>query len=668
MTSRALVRDRQREAGVRAPAVEQDRARAALPVVAALLGAGQVEVLAQQVEQRRPRVDRQAPLAPVDGERDLGHHGVHVHALPEEVARRSLRARGRPQRPVIHGAARIEQPGVWPLTQAASRSSAPACPAWSPRTCSPTTTTSRCSRPQDRARRPRLDVDVAAAGRRALGVDVGFLVFNDRNYPRFEALLAELGVAVAPSDMSLLGQRRARLRVRGHPASARCSPTAAHLADPRFLRMVAEYARFNRDARRLLASGRRPVAARTGCRSAATRELFVERLIVPQASAVWSADPQQLWSFPARFLVQFLDNHGMLGFRGRPRWRTIAGGSRTYVDAHRRAPGRPRCASARPVVAVARATPTASRSRRAGGAPERFDEVVLACHADQALALLADPTPLEPELLGAIPYLPSELVLHADASLLPRRRAAWASWNAHLLDAAPAAPTVTYHLNRLQGLDVDRAAAATLNLTDASTRRRSTPSSASRTPSSRPRRARAGPPRARSAASAARTSAARTGAGASTRTAWRARTASPTRSSARGRPGGGGGMTASALYDGRGPPPAARPSRPREFRHRDHARLPRPRRAPGAARRPPRPPPARARARAPARPARRRRTVRRWPTPCARSSRSARAARPRPARCACSPTPRTLGTCFNPVSFYYCFDRATSGSTPSSPR
>ena len=130
--------------------------------------------------------------------------------------------------------------------------------------------------------------------------------------------------------------------------------------------------------------------------------MFVERLIVPQAAAVWSADPAQMWSFPARFLVEFFENHGILGFRDRPRWRTIAGGSRNYVQALIR-PWREHLRLSTPVTGISRHPGHVMVSSR-GCEPERFDAVVIATHSDQALALLADPSERERELLGAIPY------------------------------------------------------------------------------------------------------------------------------------------------------------------------------------------------------------------------------------------------------------------------
>jgi len=191
---------------------------------------------------------------------------------------------------------------------------------------------------------------------------------------------------------------------------------------------------------------------------------FIYKLFVPLASADWSADPAQMWTFPARFLVEFFDNHGMLSLRDRPQWRTVAGGSRRYVEALV-APWRDRLRLATPVRAVERHDDHVTVTPH-GGEPERFDEVVLATHSDQALALLADATEREHEILGAIPYQANEAVLHTDRRLLPRRRRAWASWNYHLPSVTVGKPTVTYHMNRLQSLDADEELCVTLNRTE----------------------------------------------------------------------------------------------------------------------------------------------------------------------------------------------------------
>jgi uncharacterized protein len=301
-------------------------------------------------------------------------------------------------------------------------------------------------------------------------VDTGFIVFNNRNYPNFERLLRRLDVATQPSVMSF-GVSDGR----GDFEYAGASPNGlfakrAHLVTPWFHRMVADMARFNRAARELLRAGDSDATA-DGPGPSLGHWLeqqrfsrpFIDRLIVPQASAVWSADPHQMWTFPARFLVEFFDNHGMLSFRDRPRWRTVSGGSARYVEALlQRFRGRLRLRT--PVSAVRRGEQGVLVTPR-GGEPEAFDEIVLATHSDQALSLLTDASDSERRLLGAIPYQANEAVLHTDTSILPRRRRAWASWNYHLSEAPADRTMVTYHMNRLQSLRAEREFCVTLNRT-----------------------------------------------------------------------------------------------------------------------------------------------------------------------------------------------------------
>jgi len=293
----------------------------------------------------------------------------------------------------------------------------------------------------------------------AYDVDTGFVVFNDRNYPHFERLLEDLGVASQPSEMSFGVSDGADFEYNGSSPNGLFA-VRRHALAPTFHRMIADLVRFNRDARRLLRSDEDPSLLQwleqRGYSSA-----FVERLIVPQASAVWSADPAQMWSFPARFLLEFFENHGMFEFRNRPRWRTVVGGSRTYVQALI-APWREQIRLSAPVTRVARHPDHVEVTAR-GGEPESFDAVVFATHSDQALGLLADASGCERELLGAIPYQRNEAVLHTDRTLLPRRRRAWASWNYHLGGRETGGVAVTYHMNRLQSLQADRQFCVTLN-------------------------------------------------------------------------------------------------------------------------------------------------------------------------------------------------------------
>jgi uncharacterized protein len=301
-------------------------------------------------------------------------------------------------------------------------------------------------------------------------VDTGFIVFNDRNYPNFERLLQRLDVASQPSLMSFgVSDGRGDFEYTGGSPNGLFAKRA-HLVTPWFHRMVADMARFNRAAHELLrgphgdgkAGGDGPSLGQWLEQQRFSKP-FIERLIVPQASAVWSADPGQMWTFPARFLAEFFDNHGMLSFRDRPRWRTVSGGSARYVDALlARFTGRLRLRT--PVGAVRRSDQGVLVTPR-GGEAELFDEVVLATHSDQALALLSDASDGERRLLSAIPYQANEAVLHTDTSVLPRRRRAWASWNYHLSDAPANRTTVTYHMNRLQALRAEREFCVTLNRT-----------------------------------------------------------------------------------------------------------------------------------------------------------------------------------------------------------
>ncbi|MGN6870709.1 MAG: NAD(P)/FAD-dependent oxidoreductase [Solirubrobacteraceae bacterium] len=297
-------------------------------------------------------------------------------------------------------------------------------------------------------------------------VDTGFIVFNDCNYPAFERLLGRLGVASQPSTMSFsVSDGRGDFEYSGASPNGLFAKRS-HLITPWFQRMVSDLARFNRAARRLLdppvGSGPSLGEWLEGQRFSRP---FIERLIVPQASAVWSADPRQMWSFPARFLAEFFDQHGMLGFRGRPRWRVVRGGSARYVEALC-APFGHRIRLRTPVRAVERDERGVLVWPR-GGEVERFDEVVLATHSNQALAMLRDATPVERSVLEAIPYQVNEAVLHTDVRLLPRRRRAWASWNYHWRQEPGPRATVTYHMNRLQSLRAEREFCVTLNRTEA---------------------------------------------------------------------------------------------------------------------------------------------------------------------------------------------------------
>ncbi|HEX8753770.1 MAG TPA: FAD-dependent oxidoreductase, partial [Solirubrobacterales bacterium] len=206
-------------------------------------------------------------------------------------------------------------------------------------------------------------------------VDTGFIVFNDRNYPHFEALLDELGVATQPSHMSFsVSDGRGGFEYAGTPRGL--FARRSHLLDPAFLRMLRDWRRFNREARSLIGMNGTAPSLGHWLEERGFSRHFVERLIVPQASAVWSADPAQMWSFPASFLAEFFDNHGMYSLRDRPRWRTVRGGSRRYVEAICE-PWRERARLGAPVRRIERLA-EAVRVEADGCESEEFDQVVLA--------------------------------------------------------------------------------------------------------------------------------------------------------------------------------------------------------------------------------------------------------------------------------------------------
>ncbi|HEY1833891.1 MAG TPA: FAD-dependent oxidoreductase [Solirubrobacteraceae bacterium] len=303
-------------------------------------------------------------------------------------------------------------------------------------------------------------------------VDTGFIVMNDRNYPNFTSLLDRLGVARQPTNMSFSVKGEDEdFEYAGTPRGLFCQPR--NLASPRFQRMMFDLLRFNRELRRLLeqdggdGNGGHDAGESLSefCERHRFSRAFVERLIVPQASAVWSAAPGHMSRFPVRFLAEFFANHGMLGFSDRPCWSTIRGGSARYVEVLT-APFRDRIRLSTPVRSIARFAEHVEIEVEGQGS-ERFDQVVIASHSDQALSMLSDPSEHEARTLSSVPYQVNEAVLHTDSSLLPRRRRARAAWNFHLLREPKPLTTVTYFMNHLQRLRADENYCVTLNRTEA---------------------------------------------------------------------------------------------------------------------------------------------------------------------------------------------------------
>ncbi len=297
-------------------------------------------------------------------------------------------------------------------------------------------------------------------------VDTGFIVYNEQNYPGFTRLLAELGVATRPSDMSFsVSCERSGIEW-GSRGLGSLLADPRNLGRPRFLRMLRDLRRFFGEAPELLASEAPKLSLADWLGSGGYSRDFVDLYLIPMGAAIWSADPERFLRFPARAFVRFFANHGLLAARGAPPWRVVAGGSRSYVEALVE-PFRHRVRTATPVRRIRRTADGVEL--RTDADVEHFDRVVLAVHSDQALAMLDDANDLERSVLGAIRYQENDAVLHTDASLMPRHVRAWSSWNYRVPANAGEVPSralVTYDMKRLQGLRASEQLLVTLNATE----------------------------------------------------------------------------------------------------------------------------------------------------------------------------------------------------------
>jgi predicted NAD/FAD-binding protein len=312
--------------------------------------------------------------------------------------------------------------------------------------------------------------DVATPDDRLVAIDSGFIVHNRTTYPNLIRLFTELGVETQASDMTMsVSCAGCGLEYSGGDGIRGLFAQPKNLANPRFLGLLAQVTGFQRRARALLAAdteagggGAASMTLREFLASSRSTPYFVQHFVVPLVSAVWSCPPDTALAYPARSLFRFLDHHGVLRVTGAPEWRTVTGGSRSYVER-----------LAKEITATEVGTPVRSVRRVGDGVEVRdegdhgqtFERVVVATHADQALAVLAEPTPAERAILGAFTYSRNETVLHTDASLLPRSPHARASWNYRLPQCAGggAGVQVSYSMNRLQRLDEPVDYVVTLN-------------------------------------------------------------------------------------------------------------------------------------------------------------------------------------------------------------
>jgi predicted NAD/FAD-binding protein len=307
-----------------------------------------------------------------------------------------------------------------------------------------------------------LDVNTASG---SYAVDTGFIVFNDRTYPRFIRLMNELNVLSQPSSMSFsVKVESTGLEYNGTSLNTLFAQRS-NFFRPSFYRMIRDILRFNREAPRLLENNTvsSDLSLEDYLNENGYSRPFMDHYIIPMGAAIWSAGVAQMRRFPIGYFVRFFKNHGMLSVNDRPQWRVIQKGSRSYLPGLT-APFKERIHTNTPVKNVRRDADGVTITTQYG--ETRFDQVVLAGHADQTLAMLSDATTTEREILSAFPYQENKTVLHTDTSVLPKRRAAWASWNYLVPNQERSTVAVTYDMNILQTIQAPEEFLVSLNMDD----------------------------------------------------------------------------------------------------------------------------------------------------------------------------------------------------------
>ncbi|MEX5583226.1 NAD(P)/FAD-dependent oxidoreductase [Pseudomonas lurida] len=306
-------------------------------------------------------------------------------------------------------------------------------------------------------------VNVTVEGK-SYAVDTGFIVFNDWTYPHFIRLLGQIGVKFKPTEMSFsVCDENTRFEYNGNNLNSLFAQRR-NILSPGFWGMLRDILRFNRQAPLDLQEQRISAQMTLGdyLEAGGYGPRFILHYIVPMGAAIWSMSLVDMLKFPLQFFVRFFKNHGLLSVNNRPQWCVIEGGSSSYIEPLTRS-FRERIRLDCPVHLVERDAEGVVVHSAAG--TEAFDKVVFACHSDQALALLGDPSHAEQEILGALPYADNDVVLHTDTRLLPERKLAWASWNYRLTANRQTQAAVTYDMNILQGIDSATTFCVSLNQT-----------------------------------------------------------------------------------------------------------------------------------------------------------------------------------------------------------
>ena len=305
-------------------------------------------------------------------------------------------------------------------------------------------------------------VDVEVAGE-TFAIDTGFIVFNDRTYPNFLALLDEIGIKKQETEMSFsVHNCQTKLEYNGHNLNTLFAQRR-NIFNPRFWLLIKEILRFNKLCKTIYKHQSFVEEYTLGefLQDNNFSGYFSEHYILPMGAAIWSSSLEQMSRFQFRFFVQFFNNHGLLNIADRPQWFVIPNGSRSYLA--------PLCEPFKDNIVVNAEIESITRDSGVvqlhflDNTIQTFDEVVIACHSDQALYLLGDANKDETDILSAMTYSDNSVILHTDINLLPKRKMAWASWNYQLTNNRMKPASVTYNMNILQGLDTEHTFCVTLN-------------------------------------------------------------------------------------------------------------------------------------------------------------------------------------------------------------